>query len=137
MVAARTSTGPVVKFLSAEWVAALDDLLRTAGVTTEGAPPLVIQQLVEHPDGCRSTYRIRVDANGAEATGGSSGDATVVYRQSYEVARGIACGELDAHVEFLMGRVVVSGDTKALAGHRTTLERLSGALATMREVTDF
>lgn len=133
----RTRTGPVAKFLSAEWVATLSELLRTGGVTTEGGPPLVIQQLIEHPDGVRSTYRIRVDIDGAEAMGGFSGDATVVYRQSYEVARGIACGELDAHVEFLMGRVVVSGDTKALAGHRATLERLSSALAAMRETTDF
>ena len=127
----------MAEFLSAEWVAALGELLRTGEVTTDGGPPLVIQQLVEHPDGVRSAYRIRVDANGAEATVGSSGDATVVYRQSYEVARGIACGELDAHVEFLMGRVVVSGDTKALAGQRTTLERRTGALAALQETTDF
>lgn len=127
----------MVKFLSAEWVTALDELLRTGGVSLDGGPPLVIQQLIEHPDGVRSTYRIRVDSNGAEATAGFSGDATVVYRQSYEVARGIACGELDAHVEFLLGRVVVSGDTTALAGHRATLERLTGALAAMRERTDF
>ena len=127
----------MVEFLSPEWVAALGELLRTGGVRTDGGPPLVIQQLVEHPDGTRSTYRIRVDANGAEAIAGFAGDATVVYRQSHEVARGIASGELDAHVEFLMGRVVVSGDTTALAGHRATLERLAGALAAMRETTEF
>ena len=127
----------MARFLSPEWVAALGELLRTAGVRAEGGPPLVIQQLIEHADGSRSTYRIRVDANGAEAMAGSAGDATVVYRQSYEVARGIASGELDAHVEFLMGRVVVSGDTRALAGHRATLERLSGALAAIGETTDF
>lgn len=127
----------MAEFLSPEWLAALDELVRTGGVATGGGPPLVIQQLVEHPDGIRSAYRIRVDADGAEVLEGFSGDATVVYRQSYEVARGIACGELDAHVEFLMGRVVVSGDTKALAGHRTTLERLAGALATLRETTEF
>lgn len=127
----------MVEFLSPEWVAALGELVRTGGVTVDGGPPLVIQQVIEHPDGIRSAYRIRVDANGADVTGGYSGDATVVYRQSYEVARGIASGELDAHVEFLMGRVVVAGDTKALAGHRATLERLSGALAAMRETTDF
>ncbi|MDE0654572.1 MAG: hypothetical protein OXI26_13100 [bacterium] len=127
----------MVKFLSAEWVAALDGLLRADGVTAESGPPLVIQQVVEHPDGIRSTFRIRVDENRAAATGGFSGDATVTYRQSYEVARGIACGELDAHVEFLMGRVVVSGDTRALIDHRATLERITGALAGLRETTEF
>lgn len=127
----------MVKFLSAAWLAALGELLRAGGVTTDDGPPLVIQQFIEHSDGIRSAYRIRVDADGAEVMDGSADDATVVYRQSYEVARGIASGELDAHVEFLMGRVVVSGDTKALAGHRTTLERLAGALATLRETTDF
>lgn len=127
----------MVEFLSAAWVAALGELLRAGGVRADDGPPLVIQQFIEHPDGIRSAYRIRVDADGAEVMDGSADDATVVYRQSYEVARGIASGELDAHVEFLMGRVVVSGDTKALAGHRTTLERLAGALATLRETTDF
>ena len=127
----------MVRFLSAEWVAAASEALQSAGVSTEGGPPLVIQQLVEHPGGIRSTYRIRIDADGAEALGGFSGEATVVYRQSYEVASGIARGELDAHVEFLMGRVVVSGDTKALVGHRAALERLSTALASLREITDF
>ena len=135
--APRARHTSAVGFLSAEWLAAASDALRCAGVTTEGGPPLVIQQLVEHPDGTLNTYRIRVDAAGAEAVGGSSGDATVVYRQSYEVARGIAGGELDAHVEFLMGRVIVSGDTKALVGHRAALERLSTALAGLREITDF
>ncbi|MCY3560372.1 MAG: hypothetical protein OXH20_04270 [bacterium] len=127
----------MAEFLSAEWVAALNALLRAGGVKTDGGPPLVIQQIVEHPAGRRSTYEIRVDADGAEATGDCSGDATVVYRQSDEVARGIASGALDAHVEFLMGRVVVSGDTKALADHRATLDRLAGALADMGETTDF
>lgn len=127
----------MVRFLSAEWVAAAGEALRGAGVTTDGGPPLVVQQLVEHPGGIRSAYRIELDADGAEAIGGVSRDATVVYRQSYEVARGIASGELDAHVEFLMGRVVVSGDTEALVGQRGALERLSTALAGLREITEF
>lgn len=135
----------MAEFLSAEWVAALSGLLRAGEVRTDDGPPLVIQQLVEHPDGTTSAYEIRLGSDGAEATvglseersEGSSSGATVLYRQSYEVARGIASGELDAHVEFLMGRVVVSGDTKALAEHRGALERLTAALATMRETTEF
>ena len=127
----------MVKFLSTEWVAALSEALRDAGVTTDGAPPLVIQQLVDHPDGIRSAYRIRLDSSGAEALGGFAGDATVIYRQSYEVARGIATGDLDAHVEFLMGRVVVSGDTKALMDYRATLELVHGALGDVRANTEF
>ena len=127
----------MVEFLSAGWVTALSEALQAIRVTADSAAPLVIQQIVEHPDGMRSTYRIRMDSDGAVASGGFSGDATVTYRQSYEVARGIASGELDAHVEFLMGRVVVSGDTKALVGHRAALERMSTALADLREITVF
>lgn len=127
----------MVEFLSARWVAALNEALRGAAVTTDGEPPLVIQQLVDHPDGIRSAYRIRVEATGAEALGGFADDATVTFRQNYEVARGIATGERDAHVEFLMGRVVVSGDTKALLDHRVALERIHAALADLRAVTAF
>ncbi len=127
----------MAQFLSAGWVAALSEALQVAEVTTDAAAPLVIQQIIEHPDGMRSTYRIHIGADGAEAVGGFSGDATVIYRQSHEVARGIACGELDAHVEFLMGRVVVSGDTEALVVHRSALEGMNDALAGLRETTDF
>ncbi len=127
----------MVTFLSDEWVAALNEALQSAGVTTDGAPPLIIQQLVDHPDGLRSAYRIQVDAGGAEALGGFSDGATVVYRQSYEVARGIATGERDAHVEFLLGRIVVSGDTRALVDYRATLELVRAALRDVRSDTDF
>lgn len=124
-------------FLTTEWVAALGAALQAAGITTEGAPRVVVQQLVDYPDGRRSAYRIRIDADGAEALAGCADDATVTYRQTYEVARGIASGDLDAHVEFLMGRIVVSGDTKALMDYRTTLEAVRGALADLRADTEF
>ena len=98
----------MVRFLSPEWLAAAHrGVCRAAGVTTDGVHHRwSSSKIVEHPDGIRSAYRIRLHADGAEALGGFSDNATVVYRQSYEVARGIAGGELDAHVEFLMGRVV-------------------------------
>lgn len=127
----------MVAFLTAEWVAALGDALKASTITTGGAPPLTLQQLVDHPDGMRSAYRIRIDADGATALGGHSPDATVTFRQSYEVARGIAAGDLDAHVEFLMGRVTISGNTEALAEHRATLEAMTAALAGLRGITDF
>lgn len=98
---------------------------------------MVVQQLVDHPDGMRSAYRICIDAGRVEALAGYAADATVTYRQTYEVARGIATGELDAHVEFLMGRVVVSGDTKALMDYRTALEGVHEALAGLRADTEF
>lgn len=127
----------MVTFLTPEWVSALSEALQDSGVTSGDAPPLILQQLVDHADGMRSAYRIHIDASGAEAQGGFAGGATVTYRQSYDVARGIASGELDAHVEFLMGRVMISGDTKALVQHRPTLERVHEALGDLRARTEF
>ena len=127
----------MAEFLSPEWVAALSAALQDVGVTTEEGPPLVIQQVVDHADGTRSAYLVRLGTSGTEALVGYADDATVTYRQSYEVARGIAAGDLDAHVEFLMGRVLVSGDTRALMDHRATLERMHAALRNVRANTDF
>ncbi len=127
----------MVRFLSAAWVAALSEALHAADVTTEGGPPLVIQQVVDHAGGDTTTFRVRLGANGAEALPGAADDATVTYQQSYEVARGIATGDLDAHVEFLMGRVVVTGDTKALVDYRSSLERMHAALGGLRAITEF
>ena len=127
----------MVPFLSAAWVAALDEALRTAGIVAESEPTLIIRQVVDHPGGETTTFRVRIGADGAEALPGDGGEATVTYRQSQAVARGIATGDLDAHVEFLMGRVVVTGDTKALVAHRHSLERMHAALRDLRDVTEF
>ena len=127
----------MVRFLGAAWLAALSAALHAADVTSEGAPPLVIQQVVERPGGETVGFRVRLDAAGAEALPGTADDATVTYRQSYEVARGIATGELDAHVEFLMGRVVVTGDTQALVDYRAPLERMHAALRDLGSITEF
>ena len=127
----------MARFLSTEWVAALSEALQAAEVTTGNGPPLVVQHLVDHADGTRSAYRIVLDAHGAEAQVGHVSEATVTYRQNYEVARGIATGERDAHVEFLRGRLVLSGDTKALLAYRRTLEQVHLALRDLRHSTDF
>lgn len=127
----------MVRFLGTAWLAALNDALVAAGVNSEGAPPLVIQQVVDRPGGETTGFRVRLDATGAEALPGIADDATVTYRQAYEVARGIATGELDAHVEFLMGRVVVTGDTQALVNYREPLERMHAALRDLGSITEF
>ena len=130
--------GPgTVRFLSDRWIAALGDALETGVPADGGRPPLVIQQLVDHADGTISAYQIRLDAGGATAGAGVAEDATVTYRQSYEVALGIARGELDAHVEFLIGRVVISGNSEALVQHRSALAAVSKALADLPEITEF
>ena len=126
-----------MQFLSGAWVAALGEALRAGGVTTAEGPPLVVQQVVEHPDGTRSAYAIRIDPDGVTAQPGIVDDATVTYRQSYEVAQGIASGRLDTHVEFLMGRVSVSGDTKAFVSHRGALNTVASALSGLRDRTEF
>lgn len=127
----------MAEFLSPAWVLTLSEALQAAEIATDDDPPLIIQQVVEHADGTRSAYFVRLGTSGTEALVGYADDATVTYRQSYDVACGIAAGDLDAHVEFLMGRVLVSGDTRALMDHRTTLERVHAALRSVRASTDF
>ena len=127
----------MARFLSAEWVAALSEALQAARVTTDGGPPLVIQHVVDHADGTRSAYRIGLDTHGAEARVGHDAEATVTYRQDYDVARGIATGERGAHEEFLRGRLVLSGDATSLLAYRTTLKQVHEALRDVRRSTDF
>ncbi len=124
-----------MRFLSADWVTELGEALAATAISQE--EPLVIQQLVDHADGTRGAYQVRLERGGATALVGVAEDATVTYRQSYETARGIANGELDAHVEFLLGRVTITGDTKALVKHRAALEDVAAALAELRERTEF
>ena len=127
----------MARFLSTEWVAALSAALQASRVTTNGGAPLVVQHVVDHADGTQSAYLIALDAHGAEARVGHDADATVTYRQDFDVARGIATGERGAHEEFLRGRLVLSGNATALLTYRTTLQQVHEALRDVRRSTDF
>ena len=121
-----------MKFLSEEWVGALDAKLRESGVrlpedigsSVDSFPKslpkshprsLCIQNIAELPDGkAPLCYFIQIDTNGATATFGKAPEPDVIFTQPYDVAVSVAQRQRDAHAAFLLGEIKVTGDVTAL-----------------------
>jgi predicted lipid carrier protein YhbT len=121
-------------FLSDEWIAALDGVLRAEQGLTECAAVTVEQTVVGTPSG-DVRYRVVIDGRGGRAdrlgvSDGSAGPpADVRLTTDYRTAVAIARGAENAQIALAQGRLRLGGDVHALA-------RFTAALAAMPGVTD-
>jgi hypothetical protein len=129
----------VARYLSDEWVAALDaaaqqsSALRTA---TSGAH-LVVQHVVTGtPDG-EVSYYVVIDDGVVRFRPGAADEPTVTFRQDHATAVAVAKGELSAQAAFLNGTMAVRGDLTTLATHGNALTGVDGALDAVRAATEF
>lgn len=121
----------MAQFLSSEWVAQLDALLRGA------EPPLEVATVVieQHVDDV--AYQVSIGSDGCGAMLGTGLTPTVVYRQTRDTAVAIARQERTAHEAFMLGDLVVEGDPNALAEALPALEWLGATIAPLQEATVF
>ena len=129
-----------MKFLSEEWVGALDARLRESDVRLpEGSmAALCVQNIAELGDGeAPLCYFIQVDAQGTTATFGKVPDPTVVFTQPYDVAVSIAQRRRDAHAAFLLGEIKVSGDVISLLSLNDITVQIQQLVASLYAVTEF
>jgi putative sterol carrier protein len=128
----------MARFLSEEWIEALDAALRDdreALRATAGARIAVAQVVTDGPGG-RVAYTVQVDDGSARVRGGDAG-ADVTFTQDHATATAIARGELAAQAAFIEGRLRVGGDLALLMEHTQVLAGLDTALARARAVTTF
>lgn len=124
----------MVRYLSREWVDALDVALSSAGAPGVEVP-LVIQQRV-HADP-PVEWHLVVGADGAAARWGRAEHPTVELSQDLATALAVAQGHTSSEEALLTGRIVVRGDVGAAAANREVFARLGDALAELRTRTDF
>ena len=111
-------------FLSKEWLDDLNEVLKSFNGVEDLNVPLVIQHLIERPDEEQASFYVTIGVHGASASFGVNPGATVVYRHGIEVAEGIVEGKRNAHEEFLLGRLIFSGNPMHLLTHGQTLRAL-------------
>jgi putative sterol carrier protein len=103
----------VPKWLTQEW---LDESTRLAA--TQPIRPGVSARLqyvvTGGPDGDVQYYWVIVDGQLAENRLGELADAEVTLTESYEDAKRMQQGELDANAAFMQGKVKVTGDIAKL-----------------------
>ena len=129
-----------MKFLSEEWVEALDAKLRESDVRLpEGSmAALCVQNIAEFSDGeAPLCYFIRVDAQGATAAFGEAVDPSVVFTQPYDVAVSIAQRQRDAHAAFLLGEIKVAGDVTALLQLGDITAKIQELVESLHGITEF
>ena len=129
-----------MKFLSEEWVAALNVRLRDSDVRlSEGSlEALCVQNIAER--GGREEplcYFIQVSTEGATATFGKAPDPLVVFTQPYDVAVSIAQRRRDAHAAFLLGEIKVAGDVTALLQLGDITAKIQDLVESLHSITEF
>ena len=129
-----------MKFLSEEWVAALNVRLRESDLRLpEGSmAALCVQNIAEQGGGEEPLcYFIQVSTEGATATFGKAPDPLVVFTQPYDVAVSIAQRQRDAHAAFLLGEIKVAGDVTALLQLGDITAKIQELVESLHRITEF
>ena len=124
----------MTRFLSHDWVAELDQVLRAA-VVPSGGERLVIQQRVNAEPPIE--WHVDLGAGGGAAAVGRSPSPTIELHQDLRTAVAVARGDISAEEALLTGRISVRGDIEAAARHRARFGDLSAALDTLRDRTEY
>jgi putative sterol carrier protein len=129
----------VSRFLTPAW---FDDLNTTAAQSDElkestARTQLTLQQVVKDgPDG-DITYVMRIDRGSVRAEPGGAGDADATFTQSYDTAKAMISGDINAQAAFMTGLIRVSGNMSALLEHQGSLIGLDGVFERVRSTTSF
>ena len=124
----------MVRFLSDEWIAALDAAAREAEVP--GNLRLTIQQIVAG-DGRDVAYHLVVADGRIRVHAGTAEEADVTLVQSREVAAAFSRGELNAQQALEAGSLKLRGDIGRLAREGKGLTAMTDVFAAVRHQTTY
>lgn len=123
-------------FLSAEWFQRLREVLGPPR-PGQGAPDVVLRQVVTGAPGGDVSYQIEIRAGQASLVPGTTGDADMTFTSEYPTAVAIARGRLSTQSALLEGRIRVSGNPVALSAHQADFGHLDPVPAALRAETTF
>ncbi|MDQ1566296.1 MAG: hypothetical protein QOF96_1176 [Actinomycetota bacterium] len=127
----------MVRFLSPEWIAALDAAAGEAAVP--GGVRLTIQQIVTDDDGGGGDvrYHLVVDGGRLRINPGEAERADLTLVQTREVAAALSRGELNAQQALEAGRLKLRGDIGHLAREGKALTAVADVFAAVRVATTY
>lgn len=127
------------EFLSAEWIAALDDAARDAGglAVADGGPPFVVEHRVRDAGGDRATHHFVFTGRGARVVPGAGTEPHVVLTIDLATARSLLLGTTNAQRALAVGHMRIDGDMEALAEHAELLLAVDDVFAAVRSATTF
>lgn len=125
----------MARFLTAEWIEALDAAARMAAVPA--GVSLVIQQVVTGEPGGEVRYHLVLADGHVRVRSGQAETADVTLVQSREVAAALSRGELNAQQALEAGRLKLRGDIGQLARHGKALTGIEDVFAAVRAATTY
>jgi putative sterol carrier protein len=125
----------MVRFLSPEWIAALDAAAREAAVPAQVR--LTIQQLVTDDGGGEVRYHLVFDEGRCRVVPGDAGAPDVTLVQTRETAAALSRGELNAQQALAAGRLKLRGDLGHLAKEGKALAAMEDVFAAVRAETSY
>jgi putative sterol carrier protein len=125
----------MIRFLSAEWVAALDAAAGEAIVPV--GVRLTIQQIVTGDGDGDVRYHLVFDGGRLRVNPGQAEAADVTLVQTRDVAAALSRGELNAQQALEAGRLKLRGDIGHLAREGRALSAMEDVFAAVRAVTSY
>jgi len=130
----------VPRYLSDEWIAALDQAAGTLGDDGDddsGAAPVVIQHVVvDGPEGVRR-YHLVVTGTRVAVREGQAEHPTLTFTEDYATAVAVSDSRISAQAAFMAGRLRVGGDLDALATVTPVLTKFGAAIRSVRDDTEY
>ena len=123
------------RFLSPEWIEALDAAAREAA--GPAGVRLTIQQIVTDSGGGEVRYHLVVDDGRVRVRPGDAAGADLTLVQSRAVAAALSRGELNAQQALEAGRLKLRGDIGRLAKEARALMAMEDVFAAVRAATAY
>jgi SCP-2 sterol transfer family len=137
----------MVRFLTAEWVRALDDAARqhvSDGGRAGDTATLVLEQQVTNTDGppthsesVEFVFQIVCERGAVRVVADGDRPPTLTLVTDRDTAVGIARGTSSAQEAFLQGRLRVCGDVQSLVDHADLMKVMDGAFSAVRGETEY
>lgn len=127
-----------MRFLTAEWVDALDAALDTAHYLAEATSgtELVVQQEVRTPEE-DIVFHMSFQDGRINARYGPHPHPDICFSQDYGTAVGIATGRLSAQAAFLQRRLRIRGDVVRLLEYQDVLATTTDLFGGLRANTEY
>ena len=125
----------MVKFLTDEWVSALDHEARAQ--VSPIADTFVVKYRVQFETDESFVYQIRFDADAVTVRTGAPSPPTVVLSTDRLTARGVATNTMSAQAAFMAGQLRLDGDTMAMVRNHDALTTLDNIFAAVRTKTKY
>lgn len=129
----------MVRYLSLAWIDALSREVAGSSKLAELAKShdiAVTQVVTDGPEG-DVTYHLRLGGGEASFGAGPADDTDVSMEQSWDTAKAVATGDLNAQEAFLKGLIRLTGNQQKLIESQPVFAALDAVFTKVREQTEY